>query len=176
MNKEEVKESLIKYLNKKGIEIQHDEDNLIWKCESNGYIYNVSIYINSKSSNDLSGFIIRYYTNQFHLKRKKTSVAVGFGLKVYKNLIFIKEKLDKISYDLKNENNRIKKYCLELENYYKRKHNRVTISTNENFDKTISIYVNCYDNVKTFYYHIIFDNNRYYLYNKITNCEIEIPI
>lgn len=179
LTKPEAREYLIKYLAKKGINLSLNEyNNLIWIYKSHYSEFIIKIYIEPKDGwSDESGLIIKYYSSYAEqLGRRKTAVTDGFGLKVYKNLIFIKEQLDKRAEQLKETIDRKKKYCTELEIYYKKIHKRVEISTSKNRDESISININAYDDNKSTSYSMTYKDNRYYLNGKYTNSEIEFEV
>lgn len=177
--KQEIKENLIKYLAKKGIELSLNENNsLVWVYKVHYSTFTTKLFIEAKDGwNENSGSVIKYYCSYAEgLGRRKTAVNSGFGLKVYKNLMFIKEQLDKKAEQVKETVDRKKQYCTELEMYYKKIHKRVDISTSKNNDGSISITISGYDDQKSTYYSILFKDNRYYLNSKNLSCQTEFQI
>ena len=165
----EIKNKIIKYLNNKGIVITFNKSNdLIWNYEPHYSKFKIDLYFNRIKST----YSIRYYVNYSHyklknLKRRKTSISNGYCLKIYKNLIWLKEKLDIIATEIKKEADNKNKYCTELESYYFRKHKSVYIKTNILSDDSININIDCYDEDKSTFYYIIYKNNKYYLISKV---------
>ena len=95
--------------------------------------------------------LIKYYVNinVRGIGRRKNTIGDGYCLKVYRTLSWIKEELDKIAEEEKNKIEQKTKYCTELESYYKKLYNRVSISTSKsgesNGGEIVSINISCSD-------------------------------
>lgn len=169
---DEIKNKLIKYLNKKNINLEFDEYCLIWNYKIYDCEYFVELdFCKSDYSDD---YIIKYYS-RFHipkLRRRKTTTKGNFHSAVYKNLSYIKSFLDKDAEFIKQDTDRKNKYCTELESYYKRLHEDVSITISFiNYSSMYEIFVTGYDKDKISYYKIIIKDNKYYLITKTENFE-----
>ena len=174
MSKLEVKQKLIKYLTKKGLNVELDIDEKIY-WNYNVHYSTLKIKLDPEKDNyDDDFFIIRYLTSiQLDgLYKKKTSTKNNFCLAVYNNLLLIKEQFDKIAEYKKIETDLKNKYCNELEAYYKRKYDKVGITTKQT-DDYVDISINCdYGE----YYNIIYKDNKYYLKSKSIYFDKQIEI
>jgi hypothetical protein len=178
LTKIEIKNKIIKYLKNKGIEVALNEDqNLVWNYEPYYSKYTVKIYVEDKNYNS-GDFKVTYYSSSHvkGIKRRKTAVTDGFCLKIYRNLMWIKEQLDVYANEVKAKTDIKIKYCTELEIHYKKLYKHVDVRSEKNFDNTIDININCYDNSNNCYYSITYKENRYYLNHKTENLEIDIPL
>jgi len=168
LSKDEINDKLIKYLSKKGINITLDYNNMVWNYEPHYSKFKITIYPERSDDDKL---IIRYYTNHYNLdglKRRRTSITNSFCNSVYKNLIWIKEKLDVIANDVKYKTDTKNKYCSELEEHYKTIHKNVTVSINENTDSK-NIVISGQDTFEKYSnYYITYKDNRYYMNNKVS--------
>jgi hypothetical protein len=176
LSKIEIKNKITKYLNNKGIPIiLTDSDNLIWNYEPHYSKFLNKIYIDYNNES----CYIKYFSDSYpaNISRKKTKVTDGFCIKIYRNLMLIKEKCDEIAEKIKISTETKNKYCIELELYYKKLYTNVEIATYVNIDY-IRINVNCYniDYRYAVYYTILYRNNKYNLKNKIQHLEEDIPL
>jgi len=169
----EYKNYLIKYLSKKDVILITPSDNsyyLIWNYNVHYSKFEIKLYFDKRKYDD-EFFIIKYNVNCYSIKtsRRKTSTKGNFGAVVYKNLQYIKDNLDKNALENKNKIDTKKKFCTELESYYKRSYKSVTIST-EQYDDRILINIFAYnDNNMSVNYNILYYNSKYYLQSKFEN-------
>lgn len=179
MDCDEIKDKLLKYLNKKGIEIILNNDRLIWNYENNYSKFKIELNFETIKYKEEEYYSITYYCSSntgwyLDVKRRKTSTLGNYCLNVYKTLIYIKIESDKKSELVKTETDNKNKYCLEIEAHYKKIHNRVNVTTYE-YSDYVSINVHCYDNYKPTDYNILYDKtkNKYFLENKTENLSKE---
>ena len=166
----ELKLKTITYLNNKGMQfVLENGKDVVWNYSPFYSNFRIRLSFQKKDYNDLeSKYIINYYVNVNvkGTRRRKTTTNDGYNLKVYKNLLLIKEELDKIASAEKEKIDTKTKYCTELEKYYKKLYETVTISTYREDDTRVSISINCHKPNKSVYYEIIYKNNRYFLSEK----------
>jgi len=159
----EIQNKVINYLNKKGISVSQQGETLIWNYSPHYSEFRIKIYFGKKMYySDYN--IITYGTNNYlnGINKKKTTISNGFCYRMYKILMLIKKELDENAEKYKKEVDLNTKYCTELERYYKRSYNSVTLSTHKNEDK-VEIFVNCTDSTKRISHRIIVKDNTYFL-------------
>jgi len=175
LNRTEIIDKTIKYLNSKGISIAVKEDEIVWNYEPHYSKFRIKLYLEKKNWSDEQPNLIKYYVNS-HVRgigRRKNTISDGYCLKVYRTLMWIKDELDKVAEEEKNKIEQKTKYCTELESYYNKLYKRVSISTSKN-GEMISINISCTDNNSYVNYNMTYKDNKYYLNNRLENYETPI--
>lgn len=170
MNCDEIKNKILKYLNSKGIEIILENNILIWNYNIYYSKFTVQLYFESIDY-DKGHYSITYNSSYYSiqgLKRRRTSTLGNYCANIYKNLIFIQDKLNERAETIKKEMDNKNNYCLEIESHYKKIHRSVNLSSYQYADDNINICVYCYDNNKNVDYSIFYDKkiNKYFLESK----------
>lgn len=174
LSKKELAEVIIKYLNKKGINLVFEDDSLYWKYEkyyskfSTELVFDKKDYYNDKYYNIIKYHNLAYYNG---INKRRTSISDGFCLKIYKNLMWIKEKMDKSAEKEKIKIDTKTKYCTELETYYKKLYKYVRINVGIEDNNIIPIDITCSDKDTVVYYSMFYKNNKYYLTSELENYE-----
>ena len=154
----EKKNKIIEYLKKKGFDfILNDSNRLFWQYKQHYSSYTVELYF--------SGDIIKYYVskNLRGIGRRRTSTNNNTCcLKIYKDLVWIKEELNKCANETKKSIDTKNFYCTELERYYKRTYSTVSISAYD-YGNSVSIGVYCKNDKSSFSISITVKNNKHYL-------------
>ena len=172
LNRTEIIDKTVKYLNSKGISIAVKDDEIVWNYEPHYSKFRIKLYLEKKNWNDEQPNLIKYYVNinVRGIGRRKNTIGDGYCLKVYRTLSWIKEELDKIAEEEKNKIEQKTKYCTELESYYKKLYNRVSISTSKS-GEIVSINISCSDADSYVNYTMTYKDNKYYLNNRLENFE-----
>lgn len=174
LTENELRNKVVKYLNAKGIPIVLTENNkVIWNYNPHYSNYTIQLSFERKDYNDGISNIIKYYSNinVTGIGRRRTSIADGFCLKVYRTLIWIKEELDKFAEDVKKKIDMKNHYCTELEMYYKKIYSRVSVNATK-YQNEIDISINCNDAKSSVHYSMVFKDNKYYLNRKIVDYDV----
>ena len=121
MTCDEIKNKILKYLNKKGIDIILDNNRLIWNYNIHYSKFVVQLYFQS-IDRDKGHYSITYsssYSIQ-GIRRRKNSTVRNYCIDIYRNLSYFQGELNKRAEVIKNEIDNKNKYCLEIESHYKK--------------------------------------------------------